>query len=107
MVYDEWVELHFFPIRITFKNYSADTLMLIFEKTLKDCGRELENDARPLVEKVISHDIKDRKDSFGNASYVKDELLPKLIEAQLKRKKEDYVCRVIDVEHAFADKLTG
>ena len=94
-----------FPNWLVFRNYSVETLLLILEDHLKRRGRVMEEDAKELVKIVIQKHQQDAENSFGNAGYIKDELLPMLERKRLKRNETDQRYIRQDVARAFADIL--
>lgn len=91
-----------FPNRIVFQDYEVDTLFLILEKCLEQSGIKMEEDAKTCVKKVIAHYKQDAKDSFDNAGFIIDKLLPMLNQKRLKREKTD-TCIRQDVTDAFPE----
>lgn len=92
-----------FPNRITFKDYSVDTLMMILDARLERLARGVEDDAKPFIREVIEKHKKESKGSFGNGGYIKDELLPTLDRKRLKRPDNNGVYIKQDVLDAFPD----
>lgn len=94
-----------FPNRITFKDYSVETLMAILENTLKRLSREMDDDTKSLVKIVIEEEKKYAGKSFGNGGYIKDELLLKLDKKRLKREDNNGIYIKQDVIDAYPEIL--
>jgi len=90
-----------YPFKIKFSDYSVDTLMQILERKIGRYGRILEEDAKPLVRRVIGFHKGQSMDSFGNGGYISDILMPALDAKRLNRDEDAVSYTVQDVKDAF------
>lgn len=93
-----------FPRTVRFENYSADSLMTILDSILQKREQAIEPDALPLVRRVIEADIAVMGGRFGNVGYLKDLLVPRLVESMLRREETGNTITADDVLAAFPEK---
>ena len=90
-----------FPTKINFKNYSVETLLNILHLLVKQRGESLEEGVDDLLIPIIESRITEDREDFGNAGYIKDELLPILGKSKSARDISSTVYTVEDVKVAF------
>lgn len=100
MKYDEGAGRRF-PIKVNFNNYSVDTLLEIFHSLVKQRGETVEEGVDDLLAPIIESRITEDRESFGNAGYIKDILLPALGRAKSSRSISSSVYTATDVKAAF------
>lgn len=94
-----------FPIRIKLGSYRIETLMCIFEDYLTKDGKKLADGVREKAIHVIESNMKDREFYFGNAGYIKDELIPKIDLQYIARGAHDGIYTLEDIKNAFPEVL--
>ena len=91
-----------FPHKIKLPSYSIDTLMVILDSMLERDNKVLEEGVREKLRKVIMTDMERMGERFGNAGYLKDQLLGSLKATYYARGGEDNIYTNGDVKQAFS-----
>ena len=93
-----------FPEEIQFHSYSTDVLLEIFKKVTVDYNTEA---ILPMVRRVIEFRRKADGDNFGNARFIKDELIPNIEKQYCKRDGDDYTFMEEDIKKAYPEVFTA
>jgi len=93
-----------FPHKVKLPSYSIDTLMVIMDSMLENDNKVLEEGVREKLRKVIMADMGVMGERFGNAGYLKEQLLGELEKKYYARGGEDNIYTNEDVLNAFPEK---
>ena len=93
-----------FTNRIKFENYSTEDLMEILDDALKKKNRTITEAARGAVKRIMESDKALMKERFGNARYIKKDLIDRIEKIYLASRAEDRVYTLENVLEAYPEQ---
>ncbi len=93
-----------FPYKITFEDYSVETLMRILELRLERDGMRLAEGVQDKLWEIIQFDKNTKKEQFGNAGYIKN-LAEGLERAYVSRDGTDHIYVMEDLKKLYGGEL--